>query len=548
MTRRKILIIFTIILVILLIGSALWYYQKNIFTKGVLKLEFLAPNEVELGQEFEYLVKYKNNGNFTLEEPRLVFEYPEGAVIEEGKPSRQEMELEDIYPGEEKTLSFKTRLLGKENEAKKAQVALSYRVKNLNTRFESNTSHTILIRFIPLTFDFDFPSKLEAGRNIKIRLNYFSNVDFPLSDLRIEIDYPSGFEFLNSKPKGLAENEWEIGLLNKAQGGRIEIEGELAGEVFSQKVFRARLITWQQDKAFILKEITKGLELIEPSIYISWQVNDSPQYTANPDDYLHYEISFKNIGETTLENLFLSVRLEGDTLDFDKLQAGSGKFQKEIGTIIWDQTMVPQLRLLPSLEEGKVEFWAQIKEELPSDLRKPVVKAKINLNQVREEIITKINSKLVISQKGFFNQGPFNNTGPIPPQVGSLTTYTTLWQAKSLYNDVKNVKVKALLPPTVNLTGEIEPKETKLSFDSASRELVWDIGDLVAGEGGQEINFQIKFRPTLTQKGKIAKLIPQARIIGEDTWTELTIEKEDSVIDTSLPDDPSITKQQGIVQ
>lgn len=544
---RKIFIIF-IILVILLVGLAAWYYQKNVFTKGVLRLEILAPNEVELGQEFEYLVKYKNNGNFTLEEPRIIFEYPEGAAIEEGKPLRQEMELEDIYPGEEKTLSFKARLLGKENEAKKAQVALSYRLKNLNTRFESSTSHTTLIKFIPLTFEFDFPSKLEAGRNIKIRLNYFSNVDFPLSDLRIEIDYPPGFGFLNSKPKGLAENEWEIPLLNKAQGGRIEIEGELAGEVFSQKVFRARLISWQQDNAVLLKENTKGVELIQPSIYISWQVNDSPQYTANPDDYLHYEISFKNIGDLTLENLFLSVRLEGDTLDFDNLQPGSGKFQKEIGTIIWDQTMVPQLRLLPSLEEGKVEFWVQVKKEFSPDLRNPLVKAKINLNQVREEIITKINSKLVISQKGFFNQGPFKNTGPLPPKVGSLTTYTISWQAKSLYNDAKNVKAKALLPSTVRLTGEIEPKEAKLSFDPGSREIVWDIGDLPAGEEGQEINFQIKFTPKSTQKGKVAKLIPQARIIGEDTWTELTIEKEDSAIDTSLPDDPTITEQQGIVQ
>ncbi|HDZ54184.1 MAG TPA: hypothetical protein ENI19_03050 [Candidatus Nealsonbacteria bacterium] len=545
--RRKILTIF-IILVILLIGSAVWYYQKNFFSKGILKLEILALTEIELGQEIEYLVKYKNNGNLTIEEPRLIFEYPEGAVIEEGKSLRQEMDLENIYPGEEKTLSFKARLLGKENEAKKAKVALSYRVKNLNTRFELSTSHTALIQFIPLTFEFDFSSKLEAGKNIKIRLNYFSNVDFPLSNLRIEIDYPQGFEFINSKPKGLAENEWEISLLNKAQGGRIEIEGKLAGEVFSRKIFRARLISWHQDNAIVLKEIAKGLELIEPSIYIYWQVNGSPQYTANPDDYLHYEISFKNIGETALENLFLRVKLEGDTLDFDNLQPGSGKFQKEIGTIYWDQIMVPQLRLLPSLEEGKVEFWVQVKKEFSSGLRNPVIKAKINLNQAKEEIITKINSKLVISQKGFFNQGPFQNTGSIPPKVGSFTTYTIYWQVKSFYNDTKNVKAKATLPSTVWLTGEIEVKEAKLSFDPGSREIVWDIGDLLAGKEGQEINFQIKFTPKPTQKGKVVDLIPGARIIGEDTWTEFIIREEDSVIKTNLPDDPTISNQQGIVQ
>lgn len=544
---KKFLIIF-IIFVIALVGLAAWYYQKNIIGRGDLRLEILAPTEIELGQEFEYLVKYRNNGNFTLEAPKLIFEYPEGSIIEEEKTLRQEIELEDIYPGEEKTLPFKVRLLGKENTAKKAQVALSYRVKNLNTRFESNTSHTTLIKFTPLTFEFDFPSRLEAGRNIKLRLNYFSNVDFPLSNLRIEIDYPQDFEFLSSVPKGLAPNEWEIGLLNKAQGGRIEVEGKLAGEVFSQNVFRARLISWQQDKAIILKEIAKGVELIQPSIYISWQVNGSPQYTAKVDDYLHYEISFKNIGDNTLENLFLSLKLEGDTLDFDSLQLDSGKFQEEIGTIIWDQTMIPQLRLLPSLEEGKIEFWVRVKKKFSSSLRNPLIRAKINLNQAKEEIVTKINSKLVISQEGFFNQGPFENSGPIPPKAGSSTTYTIAWQAKSLYNDVKDVKVKAVLPPTVKLTGEIEPKEAKLSFDSGSREIIWDIGDLLAGEDGQGIDFQIKFTPTSVQKGKVAKLIPQAKIIAEDTWTELTIEKKDSAVDISLPDDPTISEQDGIVQ
>jgi len=545
--RRKIIIIF-IILTIVLLGLAAWYYQRNIIGRDDLRLEILAPTEVELGQEFEYLVKYKNIGNFTLEEPRLTFQYAEGSAIEEEKSLRQEIELEDIYPGEEKTTSFKARLLGKENEAKKAQVTLSYKVKNLNTRFESKTSHTALIKFAPLTFEFDFPSKLEAGKDIKLRLNYFSSVDFPLSNLRVEVDYPSGFEFQDSKPKGLAENEWDIGLLNKAQGGRIEIQGKLEGEPFSQKVFQARLISWQKDQAIVLKEVAKGVELIQPLVYISWQVNGSPQYTADVDDYLHYEISFKNIGDNALENLFLRVKLEGNTLNFDSLQPGSGKFQEDTGVIFWDQTMLPQLRLLPSLEEGKVEFWVRVKKKFSSSTRNPSIRAIINLNQIEEEITTKINSKLVIAQKGFFRQGPFENKGPIPPKAGSTTTYAISWQAKSLYNDAKNVKVKALLPPTVKLTGEIAPKETELSFDPGSREIIWDIGDLPAGEDGQEINFQISFKPTSAQQGKVADLVTDAKIIADDIWTELTIEKFDSVIDTTLPDDPTISQEDGIVE
>lgn len=541
MIFRKILIILIIFLTLGLGIAGFWYYFKNIYSKESLKLEILGSAEVELVEEIEYIIKYKNNGNIRLEEARLIFEYPEFSIIEEGS-LRQETELPDIYPGEERTIPFKARLFGKEGEAKKAQAWLSYRPKNLKARFESATSHTTLIKFIPLTFEFDFSSKVQAEREIRLRLNYFSNVNYPLSDLRVKIDYPSDFQFLESEPQGVDKNEWEIGLLNKAEGGRIEIKGILSGEVFTQKIFKAQLIYWQDNKNIVLKETVKGLEIIRPSVFISGQVNGSPQYIANPGDYLHYEIFFKNIGESPLENLFLVVGLTSEILDFDTLQPGSGQFQEEINGIIWDQTMLPQLRLLSSMEEGKIEFWVKLKTDFPTEIRNPKVLARIDLNQAKEEIITKVNSRLVISQKGFFNQGP------IPPQVGSTTTYTISWKAKSLYNGLKDTKIRAFLLNQVRLTGEFLPKEAKFFFDPASREIVWDIGDLPADESGPEIQFQIAFTPSSFQRGKSPDLISSAQLSGEDSWTEATITAGAPAVDTTLPDDPTITEEQGIVQ
>ena len=114
--KRK-LITFTIILTFILAATVFWYYRKNIYSKEILKLEVLGPEEVELAQEFEYTVRYKNNGNITLEEPKLIFEYPENSIVVEGENSsgnslRQERKLDDIYPGQERTFSFKARLLG----------------------------------------------------------------------------------------------------------------------------------------------------------------------------------------------------------------------------------------------------------------------------------------------------------------------------------------------------------------------------------------------------------------------------------------------------
>ncbi|OHA70817.1 MAG: hypothetical protein A3H01_02300 [Candidatus Wildermuthbacteria bacterium RIFCSPLOWO2_12_FULL_40_9] len=549
---RKKLAFVMVVLSLILLAAAFWFLKRNVYSKEVLRIEILGPAEAELAGEVDYIVKYKNNGNIRLEEPRLVFEFPEyteiisnGGSGERKNSLRQEKELDDIYPGEEKTVSFKGRLLGKENAAKTAKAWLSYRPKNIIAQYESATTFTTIIKSVPLTFEFDIPSKVEPGKESLFRVNYFSNLNYPLSGLRVKVEYPSGFEFVESLPRALGGNEWDIPLLNKTEGGRIGITGKLGGEIGETKIFRASLGLWKGEKFILLKEITRGIEIARPSIFISMKINDLPEYIANPGDYLHYDISFKNTGEKVFEDLFLVVQLEKDIFDFDTVQSGLGQVQKEAGSIIWDHNTMPQLKFLPGMEEGKVEFYIKLKEELPQS---PLIRTKISLSFIREEFINKINTELALLQKGYFNQGPFKNSGPLPPQVGQQTTYTVSWQVKNAYSDVKNLKIVAVLPPQVRLTGEFAPPDARLTFDQQSREIIWEIGDLLSKEASPEVFFQIAFMPDISQKDEIVGLVVSARAIGEDVWTGKTVESDAVSVSTDLPDDPSVSESQGVVQ
>lgn len=508
----KKLIFFIIILAAVLGVAGYWFWQKNPYSKEVLKLEILGPEMATIGEEIEYTVKYKNNGNVRLEEPRLIFEFPEYVLLAEGFPRRIEIgaeELGDIYPGEEKTLEFKGRLLGKEGEPKTAKAWLNYRPKNLQARYESATTFTTVIESLPLTFDFDLASKGETARDFKFSLNYFSNLDFPLTNLGVKIEYPSGFEFLESSPKSLSKNEWEIPLLNKAEGGRIEITGRLSGEIREQKIFRAFLGIWLEDEFISLKEITRGLEISKPRLFVFQQINGQSQYIANPGDLLHYEIYFRNIGGEAFNNLFLVARLEGRGLDFDTVRADSGQFKEGDNSIIWDWRDVSKLRFLGQGEEGKVEFWLNLKDqwEISSPQEKnAVLKNTVLISQIKEEFEIKVNSKLEISQE-------------LDPASRTIT-----WQAKNYFNDLKNVKVRAKLPSGVNLTGEISPQEesSKFAFDSQSREIVWMLGDMEAGRGVLDEPPTISFQVALSPEEK--RIINEAVITGEDQWTESFIE------------------------
>lgn len=554
---RKIIII--LLIAFLLIGVlGLWYWQRNPYSKEVLKLEILAPEQVDAAQEVEYIVKYKNNGNATLEEPRLTFEFPEFTILEEGVQRRQEVladKLGDIYPGEEKTITFKGRPIGKEGDAKTAKAWLSFKPKNLSARYESSTTATIRIKNVPLTLEFDLPSKIETGRDFKFSLNYFSNSSYPLSNLGIKIDYPTAFEFMESIPKSTSKTDWDVPLLNKAEGGRVDVKGRLAGEVKNQEIFQAVLGIWVDDQFISLKESAKGVEIIDPNLFVFQRINGQDKISAvNPGDLLHYEVFFRNVSEDPFNDLFLVVNLEGRGFDFDTVRTSTGQFNKGDNSIMWDWRTVPELQSLSQGQEGKVEFWVNAKSDLKtasSQEKNFILKESALISRIKEESQIKLNSRIVVEQKVFYQDEVFGNTGPIPPKVDQATTYTVIWQAKNYYNDMKNVKVKAILPNNVVLTGMISPESeaSKFTFDSHSREIVWSLSDMGPGTGilnnPPNIAFQVSLIPTYNQSGQSAEIISDAKISGEDQWTGQTLESKDFLVNTLLPDDNSSS---GVVQ
>lgn len=550
-------IIIALVLIILLGALVFWLWRGNIFSREVLKLEILGRETAKMGEEIEYTVKYKNNGNSVLQEPRLIFELPEHSVTEDGK-TRFTEDLNDIYPGDEDFIKFKARLLGAENDLKVAKALLSYVPKNLSVRFESDTTFTTKIDSVPLTLDFDLPSKAERGKQVEYSLNYFSNADYPLENLSIKIDAVSGFQIESSEPSSLDFSEWRIPTLEKTQGGRIKIKGRVTGETGGILNFGAKLGTWRDGEFVLIKSAAKEVSVTEALLFITQRINGSSNYVASPAEELHYEISFRNISQSPFDNLFLLVRLDGKAIDLSTISSQTGEVRRDDRLIAWDKNKLPELEYLAPQQEGKVEFTLKLKDNFDisgSEINNVVIKNKVDISQISQEFYTKVNSKIEVLQNGYYREeSGISNSGPVPPRVAEPTTYTIKWEVKNYFNDVKNVKVKAVLPHNVNLTGKISPESESSSFlfDSQSREIVWNVakgGNLLAGTGilGPffSVAFQVSLTPDSSQRGQSANIIGEATIIAEDLFTGSTTQGKTQGIDTSLPDD---SNNGGVVQ
>jgi len=520
--NKKILLILSAVALLLL---AVFLWQRMSFSKEVLKLEILGPDKAALGEELEYMVKFKNNGSIRLESPELFFEFPEGSVFEgEGRIKRMTAEQlgGDIYPGEERTFKFTGRLLGKENETKTLKVVISFQPKDLKSRNEVSTTFTTILNEIPIDFSLDMPSKTGGGKAFTFKINYSSSVDYSLKDLSCIIQYPDDFEFLYSQPKALEDSQWDIPILNELETGKIEISGILNGDSGEQEVFKARIGVWQDGDFIVLKEAVKGVEIASSSLYLTQKVNNNEEYVASPGDQLHYEIFFRNLSEQPMTNLVLIARLEGSGLDLNSIKAPEGKFQAGDNSIIWEQ--LPDLAFLEPGKESKIEFWIDVKNNWTIKTlaeKNPVIKNKVTIGEARQEFLTKIGSNLAAEQKLYADDRHFENSGPYPLEAGQKTYFTVEWTATSSYNDVGSVIMNTILPESVVFEGKVWPEGVELEYDESTSELVWMAGTVEAGAGtlkqARTCAFQLSVEPQITEQDII--LLGSAQISGIDEWT-----------------------------
>jgi hypothetical protein len=530
MSKKVLILIFSIITILI----AFFFWQKMAFDKGILKLEIIGPDKVDVGEEFEYVVKYKNNGSITLESPEMYFEYPEGAIIEEGGSRVAKVATEElggsIYPGQERTMKFKARLLGKEGETKDAKVRVSFQPQDLKIKNEASSSYTIILDQLPLSLNLDIPQKAGAGKTMTLRISYNSNVAYPLKDLSCSVEYPSDFQFSYAKPKGMDNNQWDIPILNETDSGKIEIGGILNGEPQDQKVFKVKLGIWQDGDFIVLKEAIRGVAIIAPSVQFTERINGQDNYNVSMGDRLHYEITFRNSGDEELKDQALIIKLEGNNLDYSSIKALDGVYQKGDNSLIWDGNQLSELQSLKPGDEGKVEFWISTNKNWTMKSaadKNPFIKTKITLGQIKQEFLNKINTNLIALQNIRTDSRFFSDSGPFPVVANEKTTFTVEWKVKNYYNDVSNAKMITVLPSGLRFVADNYkiPEGTRLYFDEGTRQLTWEIGSLAAGTGVISSEalcaFQLSIEPQTTDTDIL--LIGSAQLSGNDLWTNNNI-------------------------
>ncbi len=555
--------------IILLLALVAGFYKirQSFFAQQNVSVSIGGPDNIDNDRVVSYEIKYANKNRADLKNAIIKITYPDyftpegnSNFISAGTTSGS-FNLGVIKGNTAGVVVFSGKAYKPKGGLMKIVTDLSYMPSTINSRFIASDQLPVNIVSSPITINLLAPQSISSGDEVNYVFAYKNNgtTDFP--NIKIKAEYPDRFNFSNSDPKtSEGDNVWYVGNLSAGQEGRIVVSGKLNGDRDNFALVKVSIGSDSGTAFLSYDDENAQTKIIASSLVVSQTVNGLSSLDIDAGEKLKFEINYKNEGNIGLSDLIVTEKLDSNILDESSLSIDGGSYDGSNKTITWKASDHSQLKRLNPGQSGKIDFSIEVKSVIPitsindknfivSGLAKidsPDIPTPVNGNKViaSNAVNMKLNSKLILTASGYYNDAKISNSGPLPPKVGNETTYTIHLSAMNVSNDISNAKVEIVLPTGVMATGKIYPENEPLSYDERTNEIFWDLGTLSAGTGitssAREISFQIKIKPAINQVGNEAVLFNQAVFSAKDSFTNENLSFTAKGKTTKLSEDGSI--------
>ena len=252
-------------------------------------------------------------------------------------------------------------------------------------------------------------------------------------------------------------------------------------------------------------------------------------------------------------------RIDGDIVIESDMTPTLGFYRSADNTLIWNQSTSPELKSLLPGDSMRLGFTFSIEDlynpETQDLVRNPEIFLKLTARgrrvserNVPEDVVNtvertvKVNSQVGLSVASTYSTGPFENTGPIPPEIETPTTYTINLSVDNTSNALANGVYEAKLPPYVSWMDTFAPRDESVSYDPVTRVVKWRVGDVPAGAGysapSVDLAFQVTLFPSVTQTRDDVDLLSESTFTYYDRFTGQNLIIEHPPVSTKLETDP----------
>ncbi|PJE64761.1 MAG: hypothetical protein COU90_00630 [Candidatus Ryanbacteria bacterium CG10_big_fil_rev_8_21_14_0_10_43_42] len=560
----------TLLVFVLAGGVATFIFLNNEgnISADNIELTILSPETIAAGEHVTFEVRYANRNEVALESVELIFEYPDGARPVFGEAPRrgrfrERIPIGRLLPGGEGEERFEAFVFGDEGVSVKADATLEYRPENTSARFGKDTSALVMVNKSPIGITISVPEEINNGQEVELTIDYVSTGESAFEDVSLEIRYPDNFSMISAVPApGIDNSIWHIGALEPDAEGTITVRGILTGNPLDSHFFEAQIgIFDEETKAWnTYARASHNVHIREALLSVDLLVGGENNVKITPGGIIVFSVPWRNNLPVSVQNALIEVILEGEQFNYGNVSVEGGSYDGVNKRVLVNASTDPRLEFLDPGESGSFTFSVGTVEN-PSvqsirDKNFTVsARARIYSNFVPEgyegvditgtdSLSASFITRVDFVSKGLHRSGVIPNGGPMPPRVGEETTYTITWSLTNVSNDVENGVVESSLPAYVRWKNVVNPANEKITYNSNTGRIMWDVGFLVAGTGftrpAREVSFQVGLVPNQNHVGSQPALITEARFEGHDIFTDTPIAENRGEVSTTLRDDPLV--------
>lgn len=574
--------IFSIVFFVLALGYVAYVFfgGVNTVSNANIDISVLGNTFTAGGEELPLQIEIINRNSSDLELVDLVVEYPNGSASGFlssflGNTERMRLSLGTIRSGSVHNENIKIILFGEQGSVNQIKISLEYRISGSNAIFVKDKLYEVTINSTPINLIVDTSPTVSPNEDMKLDIRATLNATKVATGMMIKVEYPFGFQFTKATPSPtLGNNVWSLGDISPGAESHIVIEGRMV-DVFDgeEKTFQIRAGT--QDKndksqiGVIFNSIGKTVAIVRPYLTAKVSINGSldREVPINSKAFMQGRIEWANNLEYRLTDMEVRAKISGNAYDRRTVKAQTGFYNSVENTIVWNKNYDSAFASVPSGGSGNLIFSLSplaLYSATDGMLTQPTINidvtitgkysSDVGVNQNisnSESKIVKLITEPGLGTKALYGIGPLKNTGPIPPKAEQETTYTIVWALTNSANNISKAQVRATLPPWIVFKNAISPTNENMTYNSTTREIVWNAGNLPRGTGitsaSREVAFQVGFTPSLSQVGEAPTLINQAVLTGMDDFANVEVRVNKGVLDTRSVSDLNSTSKNAIV-
>jgi hypothetical protein len=536
--------------VAIVIGAYLFFAGGRSVSAENVSINILGNAFTHGGEALPLSLEIGNKNATPLELTDLIIEYPKSGTNLTDDPSdiaRLRQSIGTIPAGAIQNHKVELTLYGKEGTTKQIKFTLEFHVPGSNATFQQQKLFAVNINSAPISLTVDAPNSSTAGQEYNAVITVAANTTKAIPNMVVHVDYPTGFKFIRATPAPTyLSNVWSIGTVEPGKPIDIKITGTMAGEDGEERSFR--IYTGEQAKsdknqiAIVYQSALHTVDLVRPFIEADLVVNGqrTDEVVISPRSPISVEIPWANNMPVSVLDAEITATVTGDLIDRSTISPQGGFFNSAENKIVWNRDTDETFGTLEPGEHGSVGFTFSTYSLYRNNqlANKPTVTISVSISGKQPQegnflqtvdsfknTTAKLTTDFAFSGEAYYKNGPFVNTGPLPPKADQKTTYTIRWALTSSANDVKNVVVKGSLPAYVHFLGNISPESEDISLDPITGEIIWNAGTVTRGSGlttesePRYVYFQVELAPSITQIGDTPNLVLETKATGVDSFT-----------------------------